>query len=320
MTQLTALQADVQLRTLLAIDARRAISNPVELRRGEVRSITLTIPLLTDRNSYLVVRLPDQAVQDLLSHVRTLPTNERNTFIRDWVMRNQQLIIEQHIRIGGRERRFRYDVVPVQSMPRVGEATPRRVEPAPQPPVSATVPRREPPATAPPQTAAPQGRVIQPGGAPPSSTTRRAPPLVPPPVVAPPQPTERPVAPAAPAARREEERWWLGGSGTRASPYRIRLPTRRARGDGIEASEIEIPITITNVGRFTINVTLSQISSSRFEATYREMIQLCRQGYGQTEEGRGGRVQLTGIPPLADMRARLYGGLPADMRRYAESH
>jgi hypothetical protein len=96
--------------------------------------------------------------------------------------------------------------------------------------------------------------------------------------------------------------------------------TNRARGDGIEASEIEIPIAITNVGRFTINVSLSQISSSRFEATYREMIQLCRQGYGQTEEGRGGRVQLTGIPPMAEMRTRLYGGLPPDMRRYAETH
>ena len=318
MTQLTALQADVQLRTILAADARRALSNPVELRRGEVRSITLTIPLLTDRNSYLVVRLPDQAVQDLLSHVRTLPTNERNTFIRDWVMRNQQVIIEQHIRVGGRQRRFRYDVVPVQAQPSLADTTPRRVAPQPLPI------RTNPLETVPPVPAqrptAPQSRVIQPGGAPPSSTTRRAPPLVPPPVVAPPQPTERPVAPAAPAARREEERWWLGGSGTRASPYRIRLPTRRARGDGIEANELEIPITITNVGRFAINVTLSQISSSRFEATYREMIQLCRQGYGQTEEGRGGRVQLTGIPPMSEMRAHLYRGLPPDMRRYAETH
>ncbi len=303
MTQPTAFQADVNVRTLRAAAAHEALQHPVELRRGEVRSITLTIPLLNDNTSYLVVRLPDNVVQALLTHVRTLPQNERQEFIYNWVMRNQQAVIEQHIRSGGRDRRFRYDVVPIQALPRVTESTPRRVEPPPQPPVSATVPRREP--AAPVQPAAPPPRVIQPGA--PTAQPRTA------------QPAERPVAAPAPR-QREEERWWLGGGGTRASPYRIRMLTNRARGDGIEASELEIPIAISNVGRFAISVTLSQISSSRFEATYREMIQLCRQGYGQTEEGRGGRVQLTGIPPMAEMRTRLYGGLPPDMRRYAETH
>lgn len=314
MTQPTAFQADVNVRTLRAAAAHEALQHPVELRRGEVRSITLTIPLLNDNTSYLVVRLPDNVVQALLTHVRTLPQSERQEFIYNWVMRNQQAVIEQHIRSGGRDRRFRYDVVPIQALPRVTESTPRRVEPPPQPPVSATVPRREPAA---PQPAQPARRVIQPGQpaqAPQSSVT-----VVAPPRFAAAEVRERPVQAPAPRAQ-EEERWWLGGQGTRASPYRIRMLTNRARGDGIEASEIEIPIAISNVGRFAISVTLSQISSSRFEATYREMIQLCRQGYGQTEEGRGGRVQLTGIPPIAEMRARLYGGLPPDMRRYAETH
>ncbi|MCI0504290.1 hypothetical protein L0Y65_06305 [Candidatus Micrarchaeota archaeon] len=318
MTQPTAFQADVNVRTLRAPQARDAMEHPVELRRGEVRGITLTIPLLTDRTSYLVVRLPDEVVRGLLEHVRTLPPPERADFIRQWVMRNQQAVIEQHVRSGGRERRFRYDIVPVQAMPRVTEATPRRVEPPAQQPVATAVPRREAVAPQPASPGQPARRIIQPGQPARSPQVRVEP--QPGPVFAPDRPAERPV-PAPPAARRrEEESWWLGGRGTQREPYRIRMLTGRARGNGIEASEIEIPISISSVGRFAIGVTLSQISASRFEATYREMLQLCRQGYAQTEEGRGGRVQLLGVPGMRDMRERLYGQLPPDLRRYAQSH
>jgi len=88
----------------------------------------------------------------------------------------------------------------------------------------------------------------------------------------------------------------------------------------MDASEIAIPIVITNVGRFSVSVTLNQITASRFDETYREMLRLCRQAYGQTEGGRGGRVQLTGMPSAREMRATVYRQLPAGMRRYAESH
>lgn len=327
--------ADVQLRTLRANEARQALSNPVEIRNGAVRSITLTIPLLSDNNSYLVVRLPDASVQGLLTQARTLPEADRPGFIRDWIMRNQQAVIEQHLRAGGRDRRFRYDVVPVPvAQPRTQDSTPRRVEPTPQPPVTTSVPSRTTspqstppqqaaPATppqqaapvAPPQQAQPQqpqtrGRTIQPGA--PTA-----------PVVAPPvstqQPTERPIVAPAPQ-QRQEEQWWLGGEGTRRSPYRIRLLTRRATGNGTDASELIIPISVTSVGRFEVSVTLNQVSASRFEASYNEILQLIRRGYAQTEGGRGGTVRLSGIPPMATLRSTLYGQLPADLRRYAETH
>jgi len=110
-------QADVSVRTLQAGPARTAMASPVQMRRGEVQSITLTIPLLSDRNSYLVVRLPDQAVRDLMAQARALPQEQRAGFIRDWVMRNQQAVLEQHIRSGGRSRQFRYDVVAERPRP-----------------------------------------------------------------------------------------------------------------------------------------------------------------------------------------------------------
>jgi hypothetical protein len=97
------------------------------MRRGQLRSVTLTIPLLSERNTYLVVRLPNEIVQDAVRQARELPEAERPAFLRDWVMRNQQAVLEQYVRTGRSERRFRYDVVPVPT--RMGEVTPRRVEP-----------------------------------------------------------------------------------------------------------------------------------------------------------------------------------------------
>jgi hypothetical protein len=109
------------------------MASPVETRRGELRSVTLTIPLLSERNTYLVVRLPNEAVQEAVRQARELPEAERPAFLREWVMRNQQAVIEQYVRSGRSERRFRYDVVPVAAT-RVAEATPRRViEPNPTP-------------------------------------------------------------------------------------------------------------------------------------------------------------------------------------------
>ena len=130
MAQAAPVQAEVQRQTLSAADARRALENPVAIRRGAVQSVTLTIPLLSERNSYLVVRLPDAVVQDLMRQAREVPDAERPAFVRDWVMRNQQAVLEQFVRAGRTERRFRYDVIPVPT--RMGEVTPRRVEPPPQ--------------------------------------------------------------------------------------------------------------------------------------------------------------------------------------------
>ncbi|MEW6722463.1 MAG: hypothetical protein AB1324_04325 [Candidatus Micrarchaeota archaeon] len=142
MAQPSSLQAPVERQTLTSAQAQRALSNPVTLRRGEVQSITLTIPLLSDRNSYLVVRLPDESVRALMSHLGTLPQDQRREFTVEWIMRNQQAVLDQYVRSGGSERRFRYDVVPIQAQPPILSSTPRRVDEQ-RPPARETVPRRE---------------------------------------------------------------------------------------------------------------------------------------------------------------------------------
>jgi hypothetical protein len=279
MAQATAtIQADVNLRTLRAAEARQALGRSVEVRRGEVHSITLTIPLLTDRNSYLVVRLPDAAVQEMLGHVRTLPEGQRRAFVTNWVMRNQQAVLEQFVSSGGHERHFRYNVVPVLAQPPIMESTPRRIEEQRAPPVSTRVPRREEhpqppaerPAQAPPQQAprAPRQAPQAPSGG--LRITRSLPPL---------------------------PRQVKGGSGTRQSPYRVEPEAGRRSGEGVEATAVNVPfvMSIEGIGTVVFNVTFtaSQLARSNQQATRGEVWGIFRQTFDRVAAERQVRTEST---------------------------
>src|SRR5512143_3049153 len=143
MAQAAPLQAEVHRTTLTAAAAREQLTHPLETtRRGEIRSLAITVPLLSERNSYLVVRLPEQMVRDVLSYVGTLPEEQRRDYLAEWIIRNQQAVLSQYVQTGRTQRAFRYNVVPARIEPSVTEAVPRRVEPQP-PPVANAVPRRE---------------------------------------------------------------------------------------------------------------------------------------------------------------------------------
>jgi hypothetical protein len=141
MAQAAPLQAEAHRATLTAAAARDHMSHPLETTRsGEVRALTITVPLLSERNSYLVVRLPENLVRDVLSYAGTLPEDQRRDYLSEWIIRNQQAVLSQYIQSGRTSRAFRYDVVPARIQ--VTGAVPRRVEPQ-QPPVANAVPRRE---------------------------------------------------------------------------------------------------------------------------------------------------------------------------------
>lgn len=282
MAQPSSLQADVQFRTLRTAQERRILQNPAEVRRGEVRSITIHVPLLSGRNDYLVVRMPDAAVRDLLSQAQALPQEQRTQFIREWVVRNQQAVLEQYIRSGGSERRFRYDVVPARApAPRVSEATPRRTEERqPAPPVSVAVPRREQPSSS-------SGRrVIQPTG-----------------------PSELPIerVPSARTARAELPPFpsqIRGGSGTRADPlrvYRTEAEVARSgrRRGGVSESIIQVPITLSieTFGdvQFRVAFTASQLRASARSATQAELWTIFERSVARLAAERGRATDRTAI-------------------------
>ncbi|MEW6036186.1 MAG: hypothetical protein AB1529_06240, partial [Candidatus Micrarchaeota archaeon] len=103
--------------------------------------------------------------------------------------------------------------------------------------------------------------------------------------------------------------------------YVMRNRPRASSGTG--ASEIAVPITIVNIGKFEVHVTISQLSRSRIQETYAEIRRLCMQVARQSEAGRGGRVSFT-MPPLQQweetIKRDLRGSGNADLVRYMESH
>jgi hypothetical protein len=101
------------------------------------------------------------------------------------------------------------------------------------------------------------------------------------------------------------------------------MRNRPSSTSGTGASEIAVPITIVNIGKFEVHVTISQLSRSRMQETYAEIRRLCRQVAQQSEAGRGGRVSFA-LPPLSQWEESIKRDLRAnghaDLVRYMETH
>jgi|GEM_PF-4626956 len=131
--------ATVEINKLNDRAAKQHLETPVVVRGNRIRSVTLTIPLSeTDRKgrgSYLVVKLPKDAVDELMDRAAALPEEKRTGFIRDWIGRNQEAVLSRYFEIrdkGKKTRKFRYDVVPVPSEPAERrKAVPRKAEKPP---------------------------------------------------------------------------------------------------------------------------------------------------------------------------------------------
>jgi hypothetical protein len=191
--------------------ARQHLETPVVARGGSIRSVTLTIPLLEPddrqrRGRYLVVEMPRETVQELTRRALELPEDRRAGFLKTWIMRNQQAVLDQYLRIrderGAEQiRRFRYDVVPVPTAAAARAAVPRRA-----------AERRTAPRTGPAPQPQPIGGLV---------IRRRAPP-----------PAEREDVPERPILPQFRPRQ-TEGTGTRESPLVIQVPVPVSDSDQI---------------------------------------------------------------------------------------
>jgi len=89
---------------------------------GEVTGITLIVKLFDAKDTYLVVTLPKQAVDELVAYIGTLPPGDRRAAVNDWLEKNRLAVQQKY---DGSQKHFTLDVVPVASS--IG-ATPRKVE------------------------------------------------------------------------------------------------------------------------------------------------------------------------------------------------
>jgi hypothetical protein len=287
MAQPASVQAEVQRNILSTGAARHQISHPVEMRRGDLRSVTLTIPLL-EKGAFLVVKLPIPIVQEVVRQSRELPESERSQFVREWIMRNQQAVLEQYVQSGRGQKRFRYDVIPSLA-PSVTESTPKRV--------------REP---YPPKTAP---RVIQPEEKPeqkkPEEAPKAPPRVIQPEIPAPKQesPKERPVPIETKRELPPFPSQIKSGNGTSAKPFEVYLSRSEVEREGKRERKTEseaiivVPLNLDIEGlgslRFRIAFKARQITKSARSATQSELWSILRQSADRVAAERNIRVDNT---------------------------
>ncbi|MFH1685783.1 MAG: hypothetical protein ABH983_05775, partial [Candidatus Micrarchaeota archaeon] len=182
----------------------------------------------------------------------TLPPAQREPFVRTWIERNQQSMINAYF--GNQRDRFNFDFVPHSAV--TVSPTPRRTVVQPQP-----TPRRT-------ETPTPRRTITTP---PPPQVTTPVEPVVP-------GPTPRP------RATREQVDGVTGGSGTRSAPYQVRYTVGRGRS-GLGATEIAVPFVFYG-RRYSATVTLAQLADSRVGATYNGIYAIIRQHVARLEHGR----------------------------------
>ncbi len=287
--------------------ARALMQNPVQVTRGQITRISLIVPAFESpnrqrRHAYLVAHIPQARVRELLTHLGTLPEAQRAGFVRSYIIANQQAMISTYL--GNRRARFRFNAVAssaVTSAP-ARTTTPRRTaRPTPRRTASPT-PRR---ATPPSVTATPRERPVR--G---------------------PRPAPRVELPALPAQV-------TGGTGTRNSPYVVRLRAGRS-SRGIGASEVNFPVrfrvglgngdTMTDV-HVQVWVTASQLANGRINATSSELrtvVQGClarRAAERRTRlENTSRRSALSQVPTTLRTIAQRAGAQDAEIREYIQSH
>jgi hypothetical protein len=280
-------RATVEANRLNEKAAGQHLETEVVLRGRSVRSLTQTIPLAEPedrrgRGRYLVVKIPRETVQELKRRAQELPEDRRNDFVRRWMIRNKQAVLEQYLRLrdkSGRKtiKRFRHDVVPVRT--ERGPMVPSRREAAPAPSkTAASVPsRREQPtqAKAPPVLVRRAPRTEDRGR--PTAASIGSLKISGPKEVS----TGAPAEARVPKVRRRKQVYAKpsqvrGGYGTKEKPYRIRASSvRRARGKSIAATDVEVPFRI-NIGElgsiyFILELKANQLTTSSFNTTVTEV-------------------------------------------------
>jgi len=130
---------EVQVRVVSERDAQDALSQPFDIRNGQIRGISIAVALPDAEGRYLLATVRDSSVIDsLVEQARQLPEASRQSFLIDWLTRNKTAMYSAYVAAGEPERRFDYTVVLPSEIPTTTFAgvTPSRVPPTsalPQP-------------------------------------------------------------------------------------------------------------------------------------------------------------------------------------------
>jgi hypothetical protein len=110
------------------VRGKNFISN-VNIVAGKIKSITLALPVVREKDTYLMIRLPEQTLTELLEKSKLVPKPQRKQFIQNWLMKNQQVALDYYMKSGAKD--FTYDSISVQ-LNRIS-LIPEKVKPIPRP-------------------------------------------------------------------------------------------------------------------------------------------------------------------------------------------
>ncbi len=232
-----------------------AFQNPIKTNmRGEITEIVLSVPIFFEKNTFLVVHIPKNVVQDLIKSTAAQPESERAQFIRDWIKNNQQAIYEKYVASGGKTTHFDYEAAQIAAPTTLPKPT--KVQPPPT--VFQTTP--EPPK-----------RVIRLDGA---VVTGEKPPAEKIALVSPP---ERRVIAIAPKIEIPPlPKGVLGGNGSDKLPYQIEVKSHRVSdgvGAGIFPCKFILRIEDVNI-HVSTKLTLSQLKRDARSDTQQEVLRI----------------------------------------------
>lgn len=77
--------------------AAKFVIPKIEKTNNEVTSITLTLPLLSAKNSYLVIHFPEEPVRTLMDRAKMLPKEQQVSFVQEWLVKNQNIALNQYL-------------------------------------------------------------------------------------------------------------------------------------------------------------------------------------------------------------------------------
>ncbi|MFH1520374.1 MAG: hypothetical protein ABID61_01890 [Candidatus Micrarchaeota archaeon] len=90
-------QSSVEFVTMSNEKAVKMIVPKIEKTDDEVTSITLTLPLLSAKNGYLVIHFPKEPVKKIFDQAKSLPREQQILFVQDWLVKNQNVALNKYL-------------------------------------------------------------------------------------------------------------------------------------------------------------------------------------------------------------------------------
>jgi hypothetical protein len=90
------------------------IPKNVEIVGGKIKAISLALPILNQKDGFLLIKFAEHELK-LIDKAKSIPNARRTKFIHDWLMKNQDIALNEYQRT--KKKSFRFPVYQPQEIP-----------------------------------------------------------------------------------------------------------------------------------------------------------------------------------------------------------